>query len=447
MIVTDGFTGNVFLKVMEGTADTLLRAVRDAATSSPRAKAGGLLLKPALGGLRDAIDPEAQGGAFLLGLRKLGVVPHGSFGAHGHRARDRPRRARGADRRRGAHARAPGGGRERSRDARRAVRARRYGPRPMTRDEVLSYIRAHLADELELDPARVEEGTRFKEDLEADSLDLYSLVQELEDTYGVKMSDEEAARITLGRPGRRLRARANAAGERRAEALTPARAARPAGGAAGGSRPAGGHACLVDRPARRQLRAARAARRLGARAVGHDAPVPAAGRRALRRRAADEDPRAGGLGPLVPGGRRAAGPARAAAGRGAARRGAAGGRGAARDRARARVGDRGGDRRVLPRLRLRADRRGGPGGVRAGDRVRARAAGRLQVGAAGAAGAARRGRALRGDGRDRAAARADVRGRGGRGRRPWWRAAPGAPRRTPSRPRRPPRSSREDMGA
>jgi acyl carrier protein len=69
----------------------------------------------------------------------------------------------------------------------------------MTRDEVLSYIRAHLADELELDPARVEEATRFKEDLEADSLDLYSLVQELEDTYGVRMSDEEAARIkTVG---------------------------------------------------------------------------------------------------------------------------------------------------------------------------------------------------------------------------------------------------------
>jgi acyl carrier protein len=65
----------------------------------------------------------------------------------------------------------------------------------MTRDEVLSYIRAHLADELELDPARIEESTRFKEDLEADSLDLYSLVQELEDTYGVRMSDEQAARI------------------------------------------------------------------------------------------------------------------------------------------------------------------------------------------------------------------------------------------------------------
>jgi phosphate acyltransferase len=83
VIVTDGFTGNVFLKVMEGTADTLLRAVREAALSSPRAKAGGLLLRPALRGLRDAIDPEAQGGAFLLGLRRLGVVPHGSFGAEG----------------------------------------------------------------------------------------------------------------------------------------------------------------------------------------------------------------------------------------------------------------------------------------------------------------------------------------------------------------------------
>ena len=65
----------------------------------------------------------------------------------------------------------------------------------MTREAILAYIRAHLADELELDPARVEEGTRFKEDLEADSLDLYSLVQELEDTYGVRMSDDEAARI------------------------------------------------------------------------------------------------------------------------------------------------------------------------------------------------------------------------------------------------------------
>jgi acyl carrier protein len=65
----------------------------------------------------------------------------------------------------------------------------------MTREAVLELIRAHLADELELDPARITETTHFREDLAADSLDLYTLVQELEDSYGVKMSDEQAAGI------------------------------------------------------------------------------------------------------------------------------------------------------------------------------------------------------------------------------------------------------------
>ena len=69
----------------------------------------------------------------------------------------------------------------------------------MTRDEVLDQIRSYLADELEVDPTRIEPSTRFREDLSADSLDLYTLVQELDDTYGVKISDEEAARIqTVG---------------------------------------------------------------------------------------------------------------------------------------------------------------------------------------------------------------------------------------------------------
>lgn len=69
----------------------------------------------------------------------------------------------------------------------------------MTRDEVLTLIRDHLSDELEVDPARIDESTRFKEDVEADSLDLYTLVQELEDTYGVRISDEAAAKIlTVG---------------------------------------------------------------------------------------------------------------------------------------------------------------------------------------------------------------------------------------------------------
>ncbi len=69
----------------------------------------------------------------------------------------------------------------------------------LDREQVFSLIRAHLADELEVDPKSIRESTRFKEDLEADSLDLYTLVQELEDSYGVKVSDEQAANIlTVG---------------------------------------------------------------------------------------------------------------------------------------------------------------------------------------------------------------------------------------------------------
>jgi len=69
----------------------------------------------------------------------------------------------------------------------------------MTHEQVFSLIRRHLADELEIEPESISESTRFREDLEADSLDLYTLVQELEDSYGVKMSDEQAAGIlTVG---------------------------------------------------------------------------------------------------------------------------------------------------------------------------------------------------------------------------------------------------------
>jgi acyl carrier protein len=69
----------------------------------------------------------------------------------------------------------------------------------MSRDEVMTKVRQHLAAELEVDPEEIQEGTRFREDLDADSLDLYELVMELEDSYGIRMSEEEAARIeTVG---------------------------------------------------------------------------------------------------------------------------------------------------------------------------------------------------------------------------------------------------------
>jgi acyl carrier protein len=69
----------------------------------------------------------------------------------------------------------------------------------MTREQVYELIRTHLADELEIDPGVIREETHFKDDLDADSLDLYTLVQELEDTYGVAMTDEQASKIlTVG---------------------------------------------------------------------------------------------------------------------------------------------------------------------------------------------------------------------------------------------------------
>jgi glycerol-3-phosphate acyltransferase PlsX len=83
VVVTDGFTGNVALKLMEGTAKAVTGAIRDAARSNPLAAAGGLLMRPALGGLRRELHPDTTGGAILLGLRGIAVVGHGSSGAEG----------------------------------------------------------------------------------------------------------------------------------------------------------------------------------------------------------------------------------------------------------------------------------------------------------------------------------------------------------------------------
>jgi phosphate acyltransferase len=83
VVVMDGFTGNITLKLIEGVSGRTLRAIRDVAMSSSRAKLGGWLLGPAVRRLRDEIDPEGPGGAYMLGLRQLGVVAHGRFTRRG----------------------------------------------------------------------------------------------------------------------------------------------------------------------------------------------------------------------------------------------------------------------------------------------------------------------------------------------------------------------------
>jgi phosphate acyltransferase len=78
VVVTDGFTGNVALKLMEGTITTLLDALRDEISATARGKIGGLLIRPAAGAVRRRLDPETYGGAYLLGLRGLVVIAHGN---------------------------------------------------------------------------------------------------------------------------------------------------------------------------------------------------------------------------------------------------------------------------------------------------------------------------------------------------------------------------------
>ena len=78
VVVCDGFTGNICLKLLEGTIKAVLDALRAELTSSTRGKAGGLLIRPAGRALRARLDPDTYGGAYLLGLRSLAVVAHGN---------------------------------------------------------------------------------------------------------------------------------------------------------------------------------------------------------------------------------------------------------------------------------------------------------------------------------------------------------------------------------
>jgi glycerol-3-phosphate acyltransferase PlsX len=78
VVVCDGFTGNVALKLMEGTIRTVLEELREEIVATRRGRIGGLLVRPAVRGLRRRLDPDTYGGAYLLGLRGLAVAAHGN---------------------------------------------------------------------------------------------------------------------------------------------------------------------------------------------------------------------------------------------------------------------------------------------------------------------------------------------------------------------------------
>ncbi|WP_249020697.1 phosphate acyltransferase PlsX [Conexibacter sp. S30A1] len=83
VLVSDGFTGNIALKLIEGVSHQTLVLLRDAAHRSLRSRLGGFLLRPSIDGLREEIDPELTGGAYMLGLRQIGIVCHGRFTRRG----------------------------------------------------------------------------------------------------------------------------------------------------------------------------------------------------------------------------------------------------------------------------------------------------------------------------------------------------------------------------
>jgi glycerol-3-phosphate acyltransferase PlsX len=78
VLVTDGFTGNVLLKAVEGSIRTLLDSLREEVTASTAGTLGGFLIRPAARRLRKRLDPDTYGGAYLLGLRGLAVIAHGN---------------------------------------------------------------------------------------------------------------------------------------------------------------------------------------------------------------------------------------------------------------------------------------------------------------------------------------------------------------------------------
>jgi phosphate acyltransferase len=80
VVVTDGFTGNVALKLLEGGIKELLNLLREEISASARGKVGGLLIRPAANRLRARLDPDTYGGAYLLGLNGLAVIAHGNSG-------------------------------------------------------------------------------------------------------------------------------------------------------------------------------------------------------------------------------------------------------------------------------------------------------------------------------------------------------------------------------
>ena len=210
----------------------MLQALRDEIRASTRGKLGGLLIRPAARGFAPRLDPDTYGGGYLLGLRGLVVIAHGSSSRvaianairiaargveHGLVERLAERlpeaaRARGRDPALASDRRPLAGGCpaaiEHDREGARGVLAVPHALlescdsiHPVTtvrfevalsRDEVFERVKSALVEQLGVDEGEITDEASFQDDLDADSLDLVELIMELEDQFGVKIPDEDA---------------------------------------------------------------------------------------------------------------------------------------------------------------------------------------------------------------------------------------------------------------
>ena len=205
VVVCDGFTGNMALKLMEGTIKTLLDELRKEIEASPRGKLGGLLIRP--GRARPA--QAARPGHLRRRLSARAARPRGHRPRLQLAHRDRERDHRSARRARPETSSSvwPRDSKKRLRRPRGSVvasavplghreKGRYESEMAASREEVAERVKEVLVEQLGVDENEINEEASFQEDLDADSLDLVELIMELEDQFGIKISDEDAQQIT-----------------------------------------------------------------------------------------------------------------------------------------------------------------------------------------------------------------------------------------------------------